>query len=75
MSIYIGRDCKLVRERRGEWHRVERSCRKFRRRFRLPANAKADETKGSMENGESRLCIRDVSAFKMFDVYVSFVGI
>ncbi|KAH6829601.1 HSP20-like chaperones superfamily protein [Perilla frutescens var. hirtella] len=33
------------------WHRVERPCGGFRRRFYLPANAKTDEVKAAMENG------------------------
>ncbi|KAJ6410036.1 hypothetical protein OIU84_009518 [Salix udensis] len=33
------------------WHHVERSGGRFLRRFRLPANAKMDQVKASMENG------------------------
>lgn len=38
-------------EKTDTWHRVERSSGKFLRRFRLPANAKADQVKAAMENG------------------------
>ncbi|CAI9763641.1 unnamed protein product [Fraxinus pennsylvanica] len=34
-----------------QWHRVERSGRKFLRWFRLPGNAKTDEVKARVENG------------------------
>lgn len=34
-----------------KWHRVERLRGPFRRWFYLPANAKTDEVKASMENG------------------------
>ncbi|OAY57795.1 17.3 kDa class I heat shock protein [Manihot esculenta] len=38
-------------EKDDTWHRVERSSGKFLRRLRLPANAKMDQVKASMENG------------------------
>ncbi|KAL8504138.1 hypothetical protein ACS0TY_022755 [Phlomoides rotata] len=38
-------------EKNDTWHRVERSSGKFRRRFRLPENAKLDQIRASMENG------------------------
>ncbi|KAK4396180.1 class I heat shock protein [Sesamum angolense] len=34
-----------------KWHRVERPRGGFQRRFYLPANAKTDEVKASMEDG------------------------
>ncbi|XP_057489913.1 17.4 kDa class I heat shock protein-like [Actinidia eriantha] len=34
-----------------KWHRVERRCGSFVRRFRLPHNANLDEIKCSLENG------------------------
>ncbi|XP_077238857.1 18.1 kDa class I heat shock protein-like [Tasmannia lanceolata] len=42
---------KEEEEKNEKWHRIERSCGKFMRRFRLPDNAKVDEVKASMENG------------------------
>ncbi|CAL5185718.1 unnamed protein product [Lathyrus oleraceus] len=34
-----------------KWHHVERCRGKFRRRFKLPQNAKVDQVKANMENG------------------------
>ncbi|KAI4299480.1 hypothetical protein L6164_032939 [Bauhinia variegata] len=34
-----------------QWHRIERSCGKFMRKFRLPENAKLDQIKAAMEDG------------------------
>ncbi|GAB4846511.1 hypothetical protein Ancab_025516 [Ancistrocladus abbreviatus] len=42
---------KEKEETNDKWHRVERSMGKFVRRFRLPENAKMDQTKATMENG------------------------
>lgn len=41
---------KEMEEKNDKWHRVERSCGKFLRRYRLPENAKVDEVKAGMEN-------------------------
>ncbi|XP_044504936.1 17.4 kDa class I heat shock protein-like [Mangifera indica] len=46
-----GERSKEQEEKNDKWHRVERSCGKFLRRFRLPDNAKIDQVKASMENG------------------------
>ncbi|OAY53134.1 17.4 kDa class I heat shock protein [Manihot esculenta] len=46
-----GERSKEQEEKNDKWHRIERSCGKFLRRFRLPENAKMDEVKASMENG------------------------
>ncbi|XP_007016441.2 PREDICTED: 17.4 kDa class I heat shock protein [Theobroma cacao] len=46
-----GERSKEQEENNDTWHRVERSCGKFLRRFRLPENAKMDQIKASMENG------------------------
>lgn len=37
---------------KNKWHRVERCRGKFQRRFRLPDNAKVDQVKAHMQNGE-----------------------
>ncbi|KAJ9190311.1 hypothetical protein P3X46_001527 [Hevea brasiliensis] len=46
-----GERSKEQEEKNDKWHRIERSSRKFLRRFRLPENAKMDQVKASMENG------------------------
>ena len=46
-----GERSKEQEEKNDKWHRIERSCGKFMRRFRLPENAKVEEVKASMENG------------------------
>ncbi|XAR51943.1 hypothetical protein NMG60_11006754 [Bertholletia excelsa] len=55
-ALQISGEWKDAGEESGKndiWHRVERCRGKFRRRFRLPENAKADANgvKASMENG------------------------
>ena len=58
VEVEEGRILQISGERRKEqedkndkWHRIERSIRKFLRKFRLPKNAKMDQVKASMENG------------------------
>ncbi|KAL4620972.1 18.1 kDa class I heat shock protein-like [Castanea sativa] len=46
-----GERSKEHEEKNDKWHRVERSCGKFLRRFRLPENAKVEQVKANMENG------------------------
>ncbi|XP_010916441.1 16.9 kDa class I heat shock protein 2 [Elaeis guineensis] len=46
-----GERSKEKEEKNDKWHRVERSCGKFLRRFRLPENAKVEQVKACMENG------------------------
>lgn len=38
-------------EKIDKWHRFERSSGKFLRQFKLPENAKVDQTKATLENG------------------------
>lgn len=51
-------------EKNDKWHRVERSSGKFLRRFRLPENAKVDQVKASMENGELTVTVPKEEAKK-----------
>ncbi|KAK7849204.1 18.1 kda class i heat shock protein [Quercus suber] len=51
-------------EKKDTWHRVERSSGKFLRRFRLPENAKMDQTKASMENGVLTVTVPKVEVKK-----------
>ncbi|XP_074341045.1 17.8 kDa class I heat shock protein-like [Apium graveolens] len=46
-----GERSKEEEEKNDKYHRVERSCGRFMRRFRLPDNAKMEEVKACMENG------------------------
>ena len=46
-----GERSKEEEHKNDKWHRIERSCGKFLRRFRLPENVKVEEIKASMENG------------------------
>ena len=46
-----GERSKEQEEKIDKWHRVERSCGKFLRRFRLPENAEMGQIKASMVNG------------------------
>ena len=48
-------------EKKDTWHRVERSSGKFLRRFRLPENAKMDQT---MENGVLTVTVPKVEVKK-----------
>uniref|UniRef100_A0A5B7AC80 Putative 17.class I heat shock protein-like n=1 Tax=Davidia involucrata TaxID=16924 RepID=A0A5B7AC80_DAVIN len=51
-------------EKDDTWHRVERSCGKFIRRFRLPENARMDQVKANMENGVLTVVIPKVEQKK-----------
>lgn len=55
-----GERSKEQEEKSDKWHRVERSSGKFLRRFRLPENAKMEEVKASLENGELTVTIPKV---------------
>ncbi|MQL87294.1 hypothetical protein Taro_019850 [Colocasia esculenta] len=46
-----GERSKEKEEKTDTWRRVERSSGSFRRRFRLPENARVDQVRASMENG------------------------
>ena len=46
-----GERSKEQEDKNDKWHHIERSIRKFLRKFRLPKNAKMDQVKASMENG------------------------
>jgi HSP20 family protein len=49
--VISGERSKEKEDKNDKWHRLERSSGKFRRRFRLPENAKTDHVKAGMENG------------------------
>ncbi|XP_023522675.1 17.5 kDa class I heat shock protein-like [Cucurbita pepo subsp. pepo] len=50
--LQISGERSVEKENKNEtWHRIERSCGKFQRRFRLPEDAKMEEIRASMENG------------------------
>ncbi|KAH7864526.1 hypothetical protein Vadar_030575 [Vaccinium darrowii] len=51
-------------EKNDTWHRVERSSGEFKRRFRLPENAKMDEVKAAMENGVLTVTVPKVEVKK-----------
>ncbi|KAL4610717.1 hypothetical protein ACB092_08G071100 [Castanea dentata] len=51
-------------EKKDTWHRVERSSGKFLRRFKLPENAKMDQTKAAMENGVLTVTVPKVEVKK-----------
>ncbi|KAK9061121.1 hypothetical protein SSX86_018301 [Deinandra increscens subsp. villosa] len=51
-------------EKNDKWHRVERSSGRFLRRFRLPENAKMEEVKAAMENGELTVTVPKVEEKK-----------
>ncbi|KAF4380581.1 hypothetical protein G4B88_008732 [Cannabis sativa] len=51
--LHISGERNVEKEDKNDtWHRVERSSGKFMRRFRLPENAKMDQIKAAMENGD-----------------------
>uniref|UniRef100_J3KW68 SHSP domain-containing protein n=1 Tax=Oryza brachyantha TaxID=4533 RepID=J3KW68_ORYBR len=49
--VISGQRSKEKEDKNDKWHRVERSSGQFRRRFRLPENAKVDQVKAGLENG------------------------
>ncbi|CAA3017171.1 Hypothetical predicted protein [Olea europaea subsp. europaea] len=49
--LQISGERSKKQEKNDKWHRVERSCKKFLRWFRLPENAKTDQVKANMESG------------------------
>ncbi|XVE79591.1 hypothetical protein DITRI_Ditri14bG0071000 [Diplodiscus trichospermus] len=59
-----GERSKEQEEKNDKWHRFERSSGKFLRRFRLPENAKMDQVKASMENGELTVTVPKEEAKK-----------
>lgn len=64
--LHISGERSVEKEDKNDtWHRVERSSGKFTRRFRLPENAKVDEVKAAMENGELTITVPKEKAKKL----------
>ncbi|RLN22070.1 16.9 kDa class I heat shock protein 1 [Panicum miliaceum] len=49
--VISGQRSREEEDKNDRWHRVERSSGQFKRRFRLPENAKVDQVKAGLENG------------------------
>ena len=48
-GVLVGERSKEKEDKNDRWHRVERSSGRFTRRFRLPENAKVEQTNAAGE--------------------------
>uniref|UniRef100_A0ACD5TQZ5 Uncharacterized protein n=1 Tax=Avena sativa TaxID=4498 RepID=A0ACD5TQZ5_AVESA len=62
--VVSGERSREKEDKNDKWHRVERSCGKFVRRFRLPENAKVEEVKAGLENGVLTVTVPKVEVRK-----------